>query len=100
MAPPAPIPKPTMPLPPDGKARPALAGSATQDATLDDIYRALQRGAGRELVDDGNAGALIERAREHGDVQLEYLLREWRSPCGDDPDAPDLAQVQGNPPPR
>ena len=52
------------------------------------IYHALKRGGGREHVNDGNVDALIRMAREYGDVELEYLLREWRAPCGDDPYAP------------
>ncbi len=76
--------------------------SSTSDATVgvEDIYRALQRGVGREQVTDGNVAELIQLAKQRGDAQLEYLLREWRSPCGDDPAAPALSEIQGNPPPR
>jgi hypothetical protein len=63
-----------------------------------DIYQALKRNAGRERVDDDNVAALIAMAQQNGDAQLEYLLREWRSSCGADADAPPLEQVQGLPP--
>ena len=55
---------------------------------LDDIYRALKRGVGREHVLDSNVDALIELARERGDTDLEVLLREWRASCGEDPAMP------------
>lgn len=58
------------------------------EADLDDILRALKTGLGRERVTDANVGALIELARERGETRIELLLREWRSPCGDDPDMP------------
>lgn len=63
---------------------------ATDDdpSRLHDIYHALTHGGGRERVDDGNVGALIEMAHQRGNSQLELLLREWRSPCGDDPEMP------------
>lgn len=84
-------------------APPALAGhdaAPEGDALIADIYRALKKNAGRERVTDKNVNALIQMAASRGDIQIEYLLREWRSPCGDDADAPDVAQVVGNPPPR
>ena len=78
----------------------AATGHTPDDgADIDSIYRALQRGAGRELVTDGNVAELISLAESRGNSQLEYLLREWRSSCGNDPALPDLAQIQGNPPP-
>ncbi len=46
-------------------------------------FRELQRGRGRERVEDGNVKALIALARERHDAQLELLLREWQSPCGE-----------------
>lgn len=61
-------------------------------ARLDETYRALKRGVGRERVTDTNVDALIALAQERGDTQLEVLLREWRSPCGDDPDMPSLGR--------
>jgi hypothetical protein len=70
------------------------------EALIADIYRALKKNAGRERVTDANVDALIRMAASKGDIQIEYLLREWRSPCGDDPDLPDLAQVVGNAAPR
>lgn len=79
----------------------AANGPALDPAVgIEDIYNALQHGAGREHVTDGNVAALIVLAKQRGDVQREYLLREWRSPCGDDPAAPPMSEVQGNPPPR
>jgi len=66
---------------------------------LRDIYQALKHNAGRERVTDDNVAALIAMAHDDGDTQLEYLLREWRSSCGDDADAPPLEEVQGLPPP-
>ena len=54
------------------------------------IFDALRHGRGRERVDDGNVDALIAMARREQDAQLELLLREWRSPCGDDPESPVL----------
>jgi hypothetical protein len=69
-----------------------------QDQELLEIYHALKRNAGRERVTDDNVAALITMAQQNGDAQLEYLLREWRSSCGADADAPSLEQVQGLPP--
>jgi hypothetical protein len=68
-------------------------------ADLLDIYQALKRNAGRERVTDENLAELIAMAQQNGDTQLEYLLREWGSSCGDDTGSPPLAQVQGLPPP-
>ena len=64
------------------------------------IFRSLKRGAGREKVNDGNVDALIALAKEHGEVQLEYLLREWRSDCGEDVDARGLEALPKFPPPN
>ena len=64
--------------------------SSTSETDLDAVFRDLQAGRGRERVNDDNVDALIERARRAKDPQLELLLREWRSPCGDDPEAPVL----------
>lgn len=50
---------------------------------IDGILRELQHGRGRERVDDGNVKALIALAHERGNAQLELLLREWQSPCGE-----------------
>lgn len=73
------------------------ADTRESSSTIDSIYRALERNEGREQVSDANVDALIERAERAGNAQLELLLREWRSPCGDDPDAPVLPP--GLPPP-
>jgi hypothetical protein len=64
------------------------------------IFRFLKRGLGREKVTDRNVDALIDLAREHGEVQLEYLLREWRSDCGENVDASGLAALPKFPPPN
>ena len=62
----------------------------TDAGALRDILAALQRGEGHERVTDANVAPLIELAQRAGDPTLETLLREWRSPCGDDPDMPAL----------
>ena len=63
----------------------------TSDApSVSDIYRALRYGGARELVTDANVDELIQMANAHGDTTNEFLLREWRSTCGDDPQMPDL----------
>jgi hypothetical protein len=64
------------------------------------IFRSLKRGVGREKVNDGNVDSLIALAKEHGEVQLEYLLREWRSDCGEHVDASGLAALPKFPPPK
>lgn len=74
------------------------AAATPSEADIDAVYRELKAGRGREGVDDDNVEALIRRAARDGDAQLEALLREWRSPCGDDPDAPRLEPSL--PPPR
>lgn len=65
-----------------------------------DIFRSLKRGVGREKVNDGNVDSLIALAKEHGEVQLEYLLREWRSECGEGVDASGLDALPKFPPPQ
>jgi hypothetical protein len=62
--------------------------AAAKSDELADIYHALKHGGGRESVNDANVDALIRMAMQYGDVRLEYLLREWRAPCGDDPEMP------------
>jgi hypothetical protein len=64
------------------------------------IFRSLKRGVGQEKVNDGNVDALIALAKEHGEVQLEYLLREWRSDCGENVDASALEALPKFPPPQ
>lgn len=64
------------------------------------IFRSLKRGVGREKVNDSNVDGLIALAKEHGEVQLEYLLREWRSDCGEDIDASGLESLPKFPPPK
>ena len=73
-----PIPFPTH----DSVAAQRDARQAEPDA-ITDIFRELQHGRGRERVDDDNVKALIALAQERGDAQLELLLREWQSPCGE-----------------
>lgn len=53
-------------------------------ASLQDIFRGLQKGVAREQVNDENVQALVQMAQDEGDAQLELLLREWRSSCGED----------------
>jgi hypothetical protein len=71
-----------------------------EDEDVLGIFRSLKRGAGREKVNDGNVDSLIALAKEHGEVQLEYLLREWRSDCGEDVDASGLEALPKFPPPQ
>ena len=63
------------------------------------IFRSLKRGVGREKVNDSNVDSLIALTKEHGEVQLEYLLREWRSDCGENVDASGLEALPKFPPP-
>ena len=63
------------------------------------IFRSLRRGVGREKVNDSDVDSLIALAKEHGEVQLEYLLREWRSDCGENVDASSLEALPKFPPP-
>lgn len=79
--------------------QPMRDAAAPDEAELDAIDRDLQRGLGRERVTDANVEALIARAKRRGDAQTELLLREWRSPCGDDPDAPPASALRQIPPP-
>jgi len=77
-------------------SRPAPA----MEQDLPGIFRALKRGVGREQVSDGNVDALIALAKHHGEVQLEFLLREWRSDCGEKVDASGLEALPKFPPPN
>lgn len=77
-------------------SQPASSGEEDIQA----IFRSLKHGAGREKVNDGNVDALIVLAKAHGEVQLEYLLREWRSDCGEHIDASGLRALPKFPPPR
>ena len=52
---------------------------ATQD--IERIFGLLEKGSGRELVNDTNVDQLIERARATGRTILETELREWKAPC-------------------
>jgi hypothetical protein len=63
--------------------REATPAGTDDSGDIDAIFRELQHGRGRERVDDGNVKALIALAQERGDAQLELLLREWQSPCGE-----------------
>lgn len=69
-----------------------------RETDLGRIYEALAHGRGREWVDDGNVDALVEMAQRDGNRQLELLLREWRSSCGEDAAAVQLPPAV--PPPR
>ncbi|MCM3566259.1 hypothetical protein [Hydrogenophaga intermedia] len=63
------------------------------------IFRSLKRGGGREKVNDANVDSLIALAKEYGEVQLEYLLSEWRSECGENVDGTALNALPKFPPP-
>ncbi len=67
---------------------------APRAQAIEDIYRQLTRGLGRERVDDDNVFELIRRAEQDGHTVLAQELREWQSPCN--PDAPStIAPTQG-----
>lgn len=51
------------------------------DLSIDEIYARLTRGVGRELVNDDNVFALIERAERDRHTILATELREWQAPC-------------------
>ncbi len=51
------------------------------DPTIDEIYAKLTRGVGRELVNDDNVFALIDRAERDRHTILAIELREWQAPC-------------------
>lgn len=51
---------------------------------IDEIYRQLKRGVGREHVNDDNVAALIERAVLDGNQLIAQELREWQTPCRPD----------------
>ncbi|MBZ8140640.1 hypothetical protein CLD22_12105 [Rubrivivax gelatinosus] len=99
---PAPAPAPEHPpvLTSDGKLGADIpsSGAPEHEQDLDRIYDALMHGRGREWVDDANVGRLVEMAQRKGDTQLELLLREWRSACGEDAASVRLAPAV--PPPR
>lgn len=63
------------------------------------IFRLLKRGGGREMVNDANVDSLVALAKEYGEVQLEYLLSEWRSECGENVDGTALNALPKFPPP-
>ena len=98
----SPVPAPEHPpaLTADGKLGadiPAL-DPPQREQDIGRIYDALAHGRGRQWVDDGNVDALVEMAQRAGNAQLELLLREWRSACGEDAAAVQLAPAV--PPPR
>ena len=78
---------------------PSQAAPAIEEDVLG-VFRSLKRGVGREKVNDSNVDALVALAKEHGEVQLEYLLREWRSDCGEHIDASGLESLPKFPPPK
>ena len=55
---------------------------------VEEIYRQLERNRGRERVDDGNVGALIELAGRRGHQVVERELREWQATCKGTPSEP------------
>lgn len=48
---------------------------------IERIFELLEKGAGRERVNDSNVDELIERAHAAGQTVLETELREWKAPC-------------------
>lgn len=56
-----------------------MPDEAAQD--IERIFGLLEKGSGRELVNDTNVDQLIERARAAGRTILETELREWKAPC-------------------
>ena len=58
--------------------------AAPRAQEIEDIYRALTKGLGRERVNDDNVFDLIRRAEQDGRAVLAQELREWQAPC--DPD--------------
>jgi hypothetical protein len=62
-----------------------IRSNAMEDSKLqavEDAYRQLVKGLGRELVTDDNVDALIRRAEQDGHSVLATELREWQAPCG------------------
>ena len=59
------------------------ADSSPQLEEIEDLYRQLIRGNGRERVNEKNVFALIDRAARDGREVLERELREWLSVSGD-----------------
>lgn len=57
---------------------------ADDPTDLEQTYRLLTRGLGRERVTDDNVDALIRRAERDGHGILATELREWASGCGRD----------------
>ena len=100
MTTPVPTPKHAAVPTADGKLGPDIreVDPPQRAPALERIYDALAHGRGREWVDDGNVDALVAMAKRAGDSQLELLLREWRSACGEDAAAVRLPPAV--PPPR
>jgi hypothetical protein len=100
MTSPVPAPEHSPGRPADGKLGADLpaADPAQREQDLGRIYDALAHGRGREWVDEGNVDALVTMAQRAGNPRLELLLREWRSPCGEDAAAVQLPPAV--PPPR
>lgn len=72
-----------IPFPTHDSVAAQRAGQPGDPEDIDGIFRDLQHGRGRERVNDGNVKALVALAQERGDAQLELLLREWQSLCGE-----------------
>lgn len=64
---------------------------------MDEVYRQLLRGMGRQWVTDSNVQELIEMASRRGDRLLEVELREWRSPCAPDVDPQEILRGTNRP---
>jgi hypothetical protein len=66
------------------------------DLSTDEIYARLKRGVGRELVNDDNVFALIERAERDHHTILATELREWQAPCSSVQEVPStIAPTRG-----
>ncbi|MEF7617614.1 hypothetical protein V4F39_27135 [Aquincola sp. MAHUQ-54] len=48
---------------------------------IEDVYRQLVKGVGRERVTEANAPALIRRSEQDGHHVLAEELREWLNPA-------------------
>lgn len=60
---------------------------------IEDVYRLLCRGLGRERVNAGNAEALLRRAEQDGRAVLAEQLRDWLARPGAGPWRPSAEGV-------
>lgn len=68
----------------DTELQPPFSAQTPAGDSLQEIFKGLQKGVAHEKVTDDNVDALVRMAQDEGDAQLELLLREWRSSCGED----------------